>query len=164
MARILVVLAVAVAAVSTVAYASVKKITASGAGSVKLGMTYKALRAKHLIKKIHPGCELGGPNTRSAELRAPLKGGVDFTLSSPRKVAYITITGGAAAKGVGIGATLADIKAQFPHAKVDHSTEHTFEYTAVRIPKTDGGPFEFAVSTNTHKVEIIGIPGVTACE
>src|SRR4051794_14451543 len=85
------------------------QITKSGVGGVKIGSSYTKLRQKNLIGKIRPGCELGGPNTRSARLKSPLKGQVNFTQTSPRKVTDITVNGGATAKGVGIGATIADI-------------------------------------------------------
>ena len=91
--------------------AAAAKITRSGVDGVKLGATYTSLREQHLIGKIKPGCELGGPNTRSARLLAPLSGNVNFMLSSPRKVTDITIRGGAKARGVGIGATIPKIKA-----------------------------------------------------
>src|SRR5947207_2357636 len=79
-------------------------INATGAGGVKIGKTYRALHHKRLLGRIRHGCELGGPNTRSARLRAPLHGLVNFTLSSPRKVTDITVTGGArTARGIGIG-------------------------------------------------------------
>src|SRR5919199_614782 len=124
---------------------SPKHITRSGVGQVKLGKTYKQLRNKHLIGSIRHGCELGGPNTRTARLRAPLKGSVNFTLTTPRKVTDITIAGGATARGVGIGATIQQIKAKFPKAKVDHSTESVFGITLVRIPPDGGGRIKFAV-------------------
>src|SRR4051812_3393425 len=69
--------------------AAPQKITAAGVGGVKLGSTYRSLRAAHLVGPIGPGCELAGPNTRSVRLRSPLKGGVDFTQTSPRKVTSI---------------------------------------------------------------------------
>lgn len=151
------------AAALAVAAATVP-ITAHGAGEVKLGMTYKQLRAKHLVGAIRPGCELGGPNTRSATLRAPLHGIVDFSQTRVRRVVDIAVTSGAAAKGVGIGASIARIRAAFPHAKVDHATDSTFAFTLVRIPKADGGPFEFAVGTRTHRTNTIGIPRVPVCD
>jgi hypothetical protein len=140
------------------------KITATGVGGVKIGKTYTALRKRKLIGKIAPGCELGGPNTRSARLRAPLQGGVDFTLSSPRMVTNITVTGGATARGVGVGATIADIKAAYPKAKEDHTTEETFGVTLVKIPKSGGGKLQFAVDTTTGKVTQIGVPFIAFCE
>ena len=140
------------------------KITPSGVGAVKLGKTYKSLHDAGLIGKIHHGCELGGANTRSANLKAPLKGQVNFTLHSPRKVTDITINGGAKARGVGIGDKIADIKAAFPKAKVDHSTDHTFELTLVRIPKNGGGKMIFGVSTKTKRVTTIGVPFIAFCE
>jgi hypothetical protein len=68
-------------------------------------------------------------------------------MSSPRKVAGIALRGGATARGIGIGATIANIKAAYPNAKVDHSTDHTFGVTLVRIPKNGGGRLQFAVDT-----------------
>jgi hypothetical protein len=145
-------------------YAAAKQITPSGVGGVTLGKTYAQLRQQHLVGTIRHGCQLGGPNTRSAPLRAPLKGSVDFTLSSPRKVTDITVTGGATARGVGIGARIADIKAAFPKAKVDHSTDKTFLVTLVTVPKNGGGKLTFAVDTKTKKVTLIGIPLIPFCE
>ncbi|HET6865997.1 MAG TPA: hypothetical protein VFH80_08745 [Solirubrobacteraceae bacterium] len=144
--------------------AATAKITPAGVGRVKLGETYAELRARHLVGRIGKGCELAGPNARSASLRAPLKGGVDFTMSTPRKVVDISIRGGATARGVGIGATIPQIKAAYPTAKVDHSTEHTFALTLVRIPKSGGGRLQFAVDTTTHRVTIIGVPAIPFCE
>src|ERR687888_488695 len=82
--------------------AAPQKITFSGVGQVKLGMTFQQLRAKHLVGKLRKGCELAGPNARSARLRSPLRGTVNFTQTSPRKAENVTITGGAEARGVGI--------------------------------------------------------------
>jgi hypothetical protein len=144
--------------------AAAKKITASGVDGVKLGMTHKQLHDAGLVGRIHRGCELGGPTTRSAKLLAPLKGQVNYTLTKPRKVTDITVRGGAKARGVGIGATIPQIKAKFPKAKVDHSTDSTFGVTLVRIPKNGGGRLRFAVDTGTHKTTLIGIPIIAFCE
>src|SRR3954447_1117512 len=140
------------------------KITPSGVGAVKIGKTYKTLHDAGLIGKIHHGCELGGANTRSANLKAPLKGQVNFTLHSPRKVTDITVRGGATARGVGIGAKIKAIKAAFPKAKVDHSTDDTFEITIVRIPKNGGGKLTFGVRTKSKRVTLIGVPFIAFCE
>jgi hypothetical protein len=140
------------------------KITPAGAGAVKLGATYSQLRARHLVGAIGKGCELAGPNARAASLSAPLKGTVDFTMSTPRKVVDISVRGGATARGVGIGATIPQIKAAFPKAKVDHSTDHTFALTLVRIPKNGGGRLQFGVDTKTHRVVLIGVPLIAFCE
>jgi hypothetical protein len=144
--------------------AATPKITGAGAGKVKLHATYTSLRKRGLVGKIGPGCELGGPNTRSAKLKAPLKGFVNFTLKNPRKVTDITITGGATARGVGVGGSLADIHAAYPKAKDDHSTDDTFGATLVNVPKSDGGKIMFAVDTTTKAITQIGIPGIGFCE
>jgi len=141
-----------------------KRITPAGVGGVKVGRHYTTLRRLHLVGKIRRGCELGGPRTRSAALRRPLKGSVNFTLNSPRRVTDITVTGGATARGVGIGGTTAQIKAAYPKAKVDHGTDKTFGVTLVRVPKDGGGKLSFAVDTKTKKVTVIGIPSIAFCE
>ena len=140
-------------------------ITPTRVDGVHLGDTHTDLRSRGKVGPIGPGCEFGGPNTRAAKLRAPLRGQVDYTLHSPRKVTTITITKGAKARGVGIGATIAAIKAKFPHAIVDHGTDQVFQLTSVRTPKRPhGGRIEFGVSTPTHKTTIIGVPNIAFCE
>ena len=141
-------------------------ITPVRVDGVHLGDTHADLRARDKVGPIGPGCELGGPNTRSANLRAPLKGSVTYSLNNPRRVRAITITGGARARGVGIGATIAAIKAKFPNAKVDHSTDQVFQLTLVTTPRrpVSGGRIMFGVSTQTHKTTLIGVPGIAFCE
>jgi hypothetical protein len=156
--------AISSAAAPALAPSAAKKITPSGVDGVKLGSTYTALHAAGLVGKIGPGCEAGGPNTRSAPLVAPLKGSVDFSLTNPRKVTTISIRGGATARGVGIGATAAAIKAAFPKVKFDHSTESVFQVTIARVPKNGGGKLDFAINTKTKKVTLIGIPRVAFCD
>src|SRR3954464_9799576 len=114
--------AVAFAAGSSPA-ARPKRVSARGVDGGRLHATYRHLRRAHLVRRIHHGCEFGGPNTRSARLRAPLRGQVDFTLHRPRRVTDIVVTHGARTHGVGIGSTIPQIRAAFPHARVDHSTE-----------------------------------------
>jgi hypothetical protein len=142
-----------------------KKITASGVGQVKLGKTHRSLRKKKLVGPLRHGCELGGPSTRSARLKSPLKGSVDYTLKNPRRVTNITVTGGATARGVGIGDKIPELKHAFPGAKVDHSTDSTFQITLVRVPKKGPGDrFQFGVSTKTKRTIVIGIPYIAFCE
>lgn len=142
-----------------------QKITSAGVGKVKVGKTFRSLRAAGLVGKLRPGCELGGPQTRSARLKAPLKGFVDLTTRQrPRKVRSISITGGATARGVGIGGTIAQIKAAYPKAKVDHGTDQTFGITLVRIPKNGGGRIHFAVDVDSKQINQIGVPLIPFCE
>jgi hypothetical protein len=163
--RSLVAVAVLVAAIAVpVADAAAPKITYKGVGRVKLGKTFRSLNRAHLIGHLRRGCELSGPNERIALLRAPLKGSVHLTRTRPLRVDQITVTGGAKARGVGIGATIAQIRAKFPKAKVDHTGESVFGLTFVRIPRAGGGRLEFAVDTGTHKTTQIGIPRLSLCE
>jgi hypothetical protein len=140
------------------------KITASGVGAVKLGALHADLRQQGLVGPIRRGCELGGPTTRSAKLKPPLQGSVDYTLVKPRTVTNITIRGGARARGVGIGSKIRAIKAAFPKAKVDKSTGPVFGIWLVKIPKNGGGRIQFAVSTTTKRTTLIGVPFIAFCE
>src|SRR3954469_226550 len=107
------VLAVVIALVlAGTAFAAAAVITPVRVDGVHLGDTHADLRSRGKVGPIRPGCELA-ENTRSAKLKAPLKGSVDYTQHNPRKVTDISITGGAKARGVGIGATIAQIKAKF---------------------------------------------------
>jgi hypothetical protein len=146
------------------AQAKPKVITFQRVGQVHLGDRHADLRDKGLVGQLRPGCELGGPNTRSANLRSPLRGSVDLSQNDARKVRNITVRGGAEARGVGIGDRIADIKAKFPKAIVDHSTEDVFELTLVRVPKNGGGRIHFAVPLDTKRISLIGVPFIAFCE
>ena len=152
------------AAPAHVAPAAAPTIGPAGVGGVKIGSSYTTLHKKKLIGKIRPGCELA-PGTRSAALKSPLRGSVDFTRKNPRKVTNITITKGATtARDIGIGSTLDAITTAYPNAKVDHSTDEVFHATFVTVPKSDGGKFQFAVEVDTGKTTAIGVPFIAVCE
>jgi hypothetical protein len=144
--------------------ATPKQITAAGVGGVKLGRTHSSLHAAGLVGRIRHGCELGGPQTRGANLRAPLKGFVDYTQTAPRKVVDVSISGGATARGVGIGATRSDVKRAFPRMIVDHGTDEVFGITLLKIPETGGGRMQFALNVKTQKVTAIAVPYFAFCE
>ena len=143
-----------------------QKITRHGVGEVELGNTHRSLHRRGLVGKLRHGCNLGGPNTRSAKLKAPLEGSVDYTLHNPRRVTNILVTEGGAAKGVGIGDSIRDIKHTFPHARVDHSTDRTFRITLVTVRREHSRTprFTFGVGTKSHHVRMIGIPFIPICD
>ena len=141
-----------------------QRITRNGVGELRIGMTKKQARDMGLVWRTRPGCELSGPGARSARLKVPLKGSVNYTKTKPREVRDITIKGGAEARGVGIGDRIRDIKDAYPKAKVDHSTDETFGITLVKIPRDGGGKLRFGVSTKTHKITLIGVPYIAFCE
>jgi hypothetical protein len=158
------VLAPRTVASSETGVASAKPITRSGVGQVRLGDTFRELRTAGLVGRLRTGCELAGPGTRSARLRAPLRGSVDFTRTMPRRVTHIAIRGGATARGVGVGARSWKLRRAFPRARFDHRTEEIFGITLVRVPRRGGGRLQFAVDAATKRVELIGIPSIRFCE
>ena len=165
MRRALIVAAVVVAMLAVPASAAApQKITRKGVGQVKLGMTFQELRAEGLVGKLRPGCELGGPNTRTARLRSPLRGVVDFTQTNPRKVTNITILRGARARGVKVGDRIRDIKDAYPKAKVNRQTEDVFGVWLVRVPRGGGGRITFSVPVDTKRIDRIGVPFIPFCE
>src|SRR6201989_3008353 len=145
---------------TAVAAPGAAKISGAGVDGVKVGASYTSLRQAHKIAKATRGCELAGPQARSAKLLAPLKGSVDLTITKPRKVDTITVTGGAKAKGVGVGSTRAAVKHAFPKAKF----RRTLGVSIARVPKSEGGPFEFSLGSAGSKVDSIGIPHLAFCE
>jgi hypothetical protein len=152
------------AAVAPAAPLPAEKVTKDGVGQVKRNMTHKELREQGLVGRLRPGCELGGGATRSARLLAPLRGQVNYTLTNPRLAKIIIVRRGATAKGVGRGDTIPQIKAKFPHARVNKQTEEVFGLWLVTVPKRDGGKFQFAVDADTERVTLIGVPIITFCE
>jgi hypothetical protein len=163
--RILALVTTSALVLVTVAFAAGQQITKRGVGQVHIGDRYLQLRQAGKIGKVGPGCELAGPNARSAKLKPPVKGSADLSFHSPRKITNITITGGATARGVGIGDKIPDIKAAYPKAYVDHSTEAVFAFTLVVVRgKDNGSRIAFAVDTGTKKITSIGVPFLAACE
>jgi hypothetical protein len=142
--------------------AAPEKITPKGVGEVKLGMTFKQLREKHLIGKLHKGnCDAAGPNASPfARLRSPLRGLADFTKSRPHTLTDVTIRSGAKARGVAVGDSLAKVKARFPTRKIRHQLGFIF----VNVPNTAHIKEQFIVDQDTKKVLDIGVPFVAICE
>ena len=70
----------------------------------------------------------------------------------------------ATARGVGIGSSRAAVRAAFPKARFDRSTEELFGVTLVRIPKGGGGRMQMTVDVQTDEVTAIGIPYIAFCE
>ena len=165
MRRALIAAAVVVAMLAVPASASApQKITRNGVGQVELGMTFQELRDEGLVGRLRPGCELGGPNTRSARLRSPLRGVVDFTQTNPRRVTNVTILRGARARGVKVGDRIRDIKDAYPKAKVNRQTEDVFGVWLVRVPRGGGGRITFSVPVDTKRIDRIGVPFIPFCE
>jgi hypothetical protein len=154
----------AIAVTTAATGADSQPITATGVGPIKLGQTATSLQSKGLIGKLTEGCELAGPGTRAAQVKA-FRGSVGFTRSNPRKVNVISVDGkGPAANGVQVGDTLADIQQAYKTVKVDKTLEDTFQGDFVTVPKSAGGRIQFFIDLKTKKITGIGVPGIPVCE
>jgi hypothetical protein len=143
--------------------AAVKRITASRVGAVHVGDRYQTLRARGLVGRIRTACSI--THSKGAPLNPPLQGSVDLTDGTPRRVRDITISGaGAKARGVGVGSTAGAVRRAFPKARFDHSSESVFGITTVKVPRSEGGPWQLGVDTKTHRVTVIGVPFVAFCD
>ncbi|MDQ6745852.1 MAG: hypothetical protein M3Z27_07565 [Actinomycetota bacterium] len=166
LAVVLLIVAGAAATAQTLGLAATPaRISRTGVGPVKLGVAFTQLRARGLVGRLRAGCQLAGPQSRSATLSGPLRGVVDFTMSSSRRVTDITVArGGVTDRGIGIGATIAQIKRAYPKAVVDHSTDRAFQTTFVKVPRSEGGRLQFGVSVRKHRTVLIGIPFIATCD
>ena len=141
-----------------------QKITGKGVGQLEVGMLFSDARAMGLVRRARPGCPLED-NSRSAKLSSPLKGSVNLTTTTPRRIRSISVRGGATARGVGVGDPLSAIKAAYPSAKVDKKQAAVFGFWFVRVPKSGGGRIEFTAKTSApHAVVQIDVPRVAFCE
>ncbi len=140
------------------------QITGAGVGKLKLGSKYSKVRRLGLVKRMRPGCPLGGPQTRSAALRAPLRGSVELTTKRPRRIRSITIDRGATANGVGVGSALAQIRSAFPTLKVVRGTADVFGLWLAAVPRAAGGQITFAIDVESRRTTSIGIPHIPFCE
>ena len=141
-----------------------QKVTAAGVGAVKVGARFATLRERGLVGPLRPGCEVAGPDARGAQLRAPLEGAVDLTQNAARRVRTIAVTGGATARGVGIGDTRGEIRSAFPTVRFDHSTEEVFGLTLAKVPRNGGGRIQFGIGTESKRVTLIGVPFIPFCD
>jgi hypothetical protein len=139
-------------------------ITPKAVGALKLGMRFERARELGLVGKARRGCDLD-PTSRYARLSSPLKGTVDLTGDAPRRIARISIRGGATARGVGVGDPLDALEAAFPSAEVNTRRVPTFGFWFVRVRERDGGPLEFTVeTTGDNEVFQIDLPRYGFCE
>ncbi len=132
---------------------------------MKLGKKHSKLKEKGLVGKLKPGCELA-PGSRAAKLKGPLEGLVNFTIEDPPRAESIVINGGDAETeaGVHVDSRRRKVKNAYPNAKFDHDTDEVFLFTLVKIPKQDGGKFQFAIDVATKRVILIGVPFIAVCE
>jgi hypothetical protein len=152
----------AVASVQAGSHAATK-ITPEGVGGVKVDRKFQKLREAGLVGRMRSGCELE-EDSHSAKLKRPLRGMVNLTRKKPRRVRDVQITGGATARGVGIGATRAEVKEAFPGARFDRGTVDVFGIVLVKVPKRAGGKLQMTIDADTKRVTLIAVPFVAFCE
>jgi len=139
-------------------------VTTNGVGEVRLGTTVKALHRRHLIGRLHPGCELD-PGQRVAPLRRPLQGFAVFSHPSNR-VSAVSITAGAeTARAIGIGDTPHAARQAYPHAQYDPpGTAQPFPQGFVWVNNPEHPKMTFVVSPTSHRISELSVPAPNVCE
>jgi hypothetical protein len=165
-ARRLLVPAVVVCVAGTgAAQAAAVQITSTRVGAIHLHERFSKLRAEGRVGKLRTNCELSGTNSKGAALKAPLRGSVGLSAGPVRRVRVITVTSrNAKARGIGVGSTRRARRAAFPKARFDHSSDSVFGITIVKIPRSEGGPWQLGLDTSTHKVTVVGVPALSFCD
>lgn len=135
-----------------------------GVGGLRLGATVKALHRRHLIRRLHPGCELD-PGQRVARLRPPLSGLATFSHPNTR-LSSLTILGGAeTARHIGIGSTSGEARNAYPHAvykapgTFDPFAEGFLFVNSISHPK-----MTFTFDPGSVLVSQISVPAPSFCE
>jgi len=139
-----------------------QEVTREGVGNLRLGMTYRDLRAAGLVGRLVEGCPVDG--VKSASLRAPLLGFAQFNAETPKRLTNVVVSRGATAHGVGRGDRLRSIRRAFSAVRVIRDFEDEFKLTLARIPPRAGGPLEFVLDVRSGRVRQIGVPSTPFCE
>jgi hypothetical protein len=174
MRRILVLLALAAAALPTVAGGNdftgsgeplrAVAVSPRGAGAVHLGDTVRSLHRRHLIGRLGPGCELD-PGQRAARLRPPLKGFAIFSHPNDRVRSLAIEGGGETAKGVGIGTSPSEARQLYPNAEYDPpGTAGPFEDGFIWVNSNQSPKLTFVVDADTRVISQIDVPFPNFCE
>jgi hypothetical protein len=139
-------------------------ITPHGVGQLHLGATVASLHRRHLIRGLHPGCELD-PGQRVARLRPPLKGFAVFAAGKKRLTSIAIDAGAETVKHIGIGSTPKEARAAYPNAlyKPPGSLE-PFAEGFLFINNIAHPKMTFIFDSKTHLISEIDVPAPNFCE
>jgi hypothetical protein len=146
-----------------VSQAATLTVTPKGVGALRLGAPVSALRGKHLIGRLRPGCELD-PGQRVARLRAPLQGFAVFRRSN--RLFSLQITNGAqTGRGIGIGSTPKEARQAYPKAEYDPpGTVPPFAQGFIWVNRVARPKMTFTVDPESQLIVEINVHAPNVCE
>jgi len=139
-------------------------ITPQGVGQLHLGATVASLHQRHLIRALHPGCELD-PGQRVARLRPPLNGFAVFANGKNRLTSILVRGGAETAKHIGTGSTPKEARAAYPKAlfkppgSIEPFAEGFLFVNNIAHPK-----MTFVFDSKTHLISEIDVHSPNFCE
>jgi len=121
------------------------KLTPEGAGPLRLGMTAEQVR------QAAPGAEIRPRPASCADLSWTTPGGVELrgAISDSDGLAYLSTPDGGTIDGVGVGATLAELRAAYPN----------LEHTDSGLWSSDQGATDYAFHVAAERVDDVMVIG-----
>jgi hypothetical protein len=137
---------------------------ADGVGALHLGDTVRSLQRRHLIRRLHPGCELD-PGQRVARLRAPLNGFAVFTHPNTRLSSIQVLAGAETAKHIGIGSTPGQARSAYPRARYQPpGTVDPFAEGFIWVNRPSHPKLTFIVDPDSNLISEISVHSPNFCE
>ena len=143
-------------------------LTSDGLPGVQVGMTEEEAFASGLVDAFGPSCqELAGPDSRSADLKAPVEGDVFVFDGAVERLSIKSANVVTEPGGVRVGDDVDAAVAAFEAADLDVGLRESEAFATTFVDVRDhAGEFVFMLSTDPEAdtIATIGAPSIFLCE